>query len=407
MAFQLLVGDCPFPAATLSELHEAHGRPICYDSGPWLSVSAQARSLVSQLLQREDALRPTCEQALGLVQGVEGSGWLPHCEQEPAASSPLSLPSKAFCNSQSVDKSNLMRGAQEAPMRPPKVKILYLVRHGEAIHNIKEQQAQQKAAADCTAVGLLPASKEFKARVELARQQVLEDESLHDPPLSPAGKTQALHALSELNMLLARGLPRPGRIFVSPLERTLQTAAIVFPGHPGIHVREELRERRTGLPCDERHQAEDVAMRSTFCFMSFDQLRSHDRNALFARQSSAKEARYARQSSAPVQERQSSAPVQESSLGPLVPNLTSNRQDSPSSLSAELPEDKAELRGRTAQIAELLRDVPEDALAVVTHKGFLRELEHGPFGRPDATEFGNCEVRVYDVTLPAEGGMLA
>ncbi|CAE8588487.1 unnamed protein product [Polarella glacialis] len=109
-----------------------------------------------------EALRPTCEQALGLVQGVEGSGWLPHCEQEPAASSPLSLPSKAFCNSQSVDKSNLMRGAQEAPMRPPKVKILYLVRHGEAIHNIKEQQAQQKAAADCTAVGLLPASKEFK-----------------------------------------------------------------------------------------------------------------------------------------------------------------------------------------------------------------------------------------------------
>ena len=34
-------------------------------------------------------------------------------------------------------------------------------------------------------------------------------------------------------------------------------------------VREELRERRTGLPCDERQRADQVAMRQTFNFMSF------------------------------------------------------------------------------------------------------------------------------------------
>ena len=35
-------------------------------------------------------------------------------------------------------------------------------------------------------------------------------------------------------------------------------------------VREELRERRTGLPCDERQRADQVAMRQTFNFMSFE-----------------------------------------------------------------------------------------------------------------------------------------
>ena len=35
-------------------------------------------------------------------------------------------------------------------------------------------------------------------------------------------------------------------------------------------VREELRERRTGLPCDERQRADQVAMRHTFNFMSFE-----------------------------------------------------------------------------------------------------------------------------------------
>ena len=40
-------------------------------------------------------------------------------------------------------------------------------------------------------------------------------------------------------------------------------------GGVSLQVREELRERRTGLPCDERQRADLVAMRQTFNFMSF------------------------------------------------------------------------------------------------------------------------------------------
>ena len=32
-------------------------------------------------------------------------------------------------------------------------------------------------------------------------------------------------------------------------------------------------------------------------------------------------------------------------------------------------------------------------------KGFLRELERGPFGQADAAEFKNCEVRVYSASF--------
>mmetsp|Transcript_237 Transcript_237/g.647 ORF Transcript_237/g.647 Transcript_237/m.647 type:complete len:110 (+) Transcript_237:39-368(+) len=101
-------------------------------------------------------------------------------------------------------------------------------------------------------------------------------------------------------------------------------------------------------------------MRQTFNFMSFDELRSHDRQ---------------------------------------------NFRQCTSAEDGE--EDKNELRSRTGLMETLLREQADGCLAVVTHKGYLRELERGRLGVPDAREFDNCEVRVYQVTLPAEGGMLA
>ncbi len=41
-----------------------------------------------------------------------------------------------------------------------------------------------------------------------------------------------------LDNLVARGLPEPSAVLVSPLQRTLQTASLIFPGHDNIHVRE-------------------------------------------------------------------------------------------------------------------------------------------------------------------------
>merc|ERR1719221_217117 len=43
------------------------------------------------------------------------------------------------------------------------------------------------------------------------------------------------------------------------------------------------------------------------------------------------------------------------------------------------------------------------AVAIVTHKGFLRELERGPLGQPEASEFANGEVRMYEVTWDENG----
>lgn len=339
MAFTMLSGDMPFQASSLSELREAHAKPLATES-IFSHVTPQVKSLVLGLLDADQEKRLTVDQALELLEDdrclTDGSsGKLPLKVQR------VKSQSWSFC----------------PDLKPPEVKTLYLIRHGEAVHNIKERQAMQSAKTQAMMEGLTPSSKDFQQRVEAARRNVLLDESLLDAALSPSGKMQALDALAEIKRLTMQGYPQPTAIYVSPLQRTLQTAAILFPEHPGIHVREELRERRTGLPCDQRQRADLVAMRQTFNFMSFDELKSHDRHR----------------------------------------RVSSEAET----------EDKVELRGRTALLESLMRDQADSSLAVVTHKGYLRELEHGPLQNLDAKEFGNCEVRVYQVTLPAEGGIMA
>ena len=66
-------------------------------------------------------------------------------------------------------------------------------------------------------------------------------------------------------------------------------------------------------------------------------------------------------------------------------------------------EEKADVRARAQRLLELLAHdaslAAHDTLAIVTHKGWLREFERGPLGRPHAAEFGNCEVRVFRIAL--------
>lgn len=120
-----------------------------------------------------------------------------------------------------------------------------------------------------------------------------------------------------------------------------------------------LRERQTRLPCDERSGADALAARATFANFSFDRLKDLD-----------------------AQRRQ------QGFIGMGV-------------------EQKHILRGRTNLFVDLLSQQDDETLALVTHKGFLRELERGPLGRPDAGEFKNCEVRVFDVKLFADGTVRA
>ena len=62
-------------------------------------------------------------------------------------------------------------------------------------------------------------------------------------------------------------------------------------------------------------------------------------------------------------------------------------------------EDKIALRKRAHKCMALLAESGQEAVAAVTHKGYLRELERGLFGMEDATEFDNCEIRVYKLLV--------
>jgi len=261
---------------------------------------------------------------------------------------------------------------EQASAQTRVVKTLYLVRHGEAVHNVLEKQAQKRAATEAEKLGHPKGSEAYDTMLEMARLAVLHDANQADPGLSDAGKAQALDARVEVKEL-ATGpwqFPEPTGVLVSPLFRTLQTAAAVFPEHSNVRVHGLVRERRTGLACDELSPQREMCLHSDFTYMDFSNVLEAEARAEEEYELAAKFA------SDPRRNRSDSA----------LPEL----------------EDKQKLRRRTAQLAELLLSTKDDALCLVTHKGYLRELERGPLGRPKATEFGTCEVRIYEVCIGAD-----
>ena len=171
-------------------------------------------------------------------------------------------------------------------------KVIYFVRHAEALHNVRERQAVAAAGSD-------------RQRQEEARKAVLlQDASLLDAPLSHDGTQQAHlsgHALRSLFSTTtttpnkqqqspvvvpyqqplsdstrtastshttriaatsASPFRRPDVVLVSPLRRALMTAtALFYPNDdnddnddepPLFLAVEALREKRTGMACDER-----------------------------------------------------------------------------------------------------------------------------------------------------------
>jgi broad specificity phosphatase PhoE len=236
------------------------------------------------------------------------------------------------------------------------VKTLFLVRHGEALHNIEEQKAKKTASAKAEAQGLENGSEAWKVAVEVARKACLKAERLRDAALSDKGKAQASLSKTELEELTSSssGLPLPARVLVSPMQRTLQTAGLMFPGRSVTQVCEGLRERETCLPCDTPSPPLDMMGCELFSHMDFSD------------------------------------------------PLASRVAEGPSG------EDNSQLRRRIrCFVQEGIATVQENVLCLVTHKAFLRELERGILGYPEASEFGCGEVRVYDVALAADGTIAA
>jgi broad specificity phosphatase PhoE len=263
-----------------------------------------------------------------------------------------------------------------------KTVILYLIRHGEASHNVLEKAAKKRAKEECIAEGYAPDSPEVKQAMEEARKSVLHDVNLFDASLSDLGRQEATTASKQLQELVVanNGLILPEEVLVSPLTRTLETADLIFPDHANIRVREELRERQTGLPPDSRRSTATLRRRPTFHRFSMSRIRG-----------------------------QSMTNFELPQFAQLFLGDDSDDEDflncddsSDYSMIEETEEDKQMLRKRTKKLFELLIESEHSSLAIVTHKGYLRELERGQFEQPDAKEFNNCEVRVYRVTVGAD-----
>ncbi|CAK9060954.1 Hypothetical protein SCF082_LOCUS32012 [Durusdinium trenchii] len=212
-----------------------------------------------------------------------------------------------------------------------------------------------------------PPNEELKREaLEIARRSALTDEGLKDAPLSTKGHEQAeITAANVSKIIREEELKAPEAVFVSPLQRALQTAARMFPEHQEVHVCDLLRERCTGFPCDERSEVPSLRSRKSFRHMSFDQVIPDDDEIVNLED----------------EEVMDEPPVfRRFHTWPLI-------------------EEKFMLRQRTAGLGRLLQTTEAESVCIVTHKGFLRELERGPLGRTEASEFGNCEVRVYEVCV--------
>lgn len=244
--------------------------------------------------------------------------------------------------------------------------ILYLIRHGEAKHNVLEKAARERAKKEAEEQGL--GAEETQNRIKNAQAAVLDDPSLLDAPLTKAGEKEAENARQRMQELQVQGFPEPEEVLVSPLQRALQTANLIFPDCNDIHVREDLIERQTGRACDHRQSAELLAKRGSFQRFSMVQLRTSSLNKRMLKELEVVQLQEIAENGGDPQEYKKIA---------------------------EKVEEKPMLRKRTRRLARFLLDSDNKVIVAVTHKAFLRELERGTFGNEDATEFSNCEVRVY------------
>ena len=226
-------------------------------------------------------------------------------------------------------------------------KIIYLVRHAEAEHNILEKEAVARAIAS----GAVK-----KCQQEEARKSVLRDPSLQDSPLSSSGKLQARESCQHLQELLRKSSQEeyksshkfmpPQVVLVSPLRRSLMTATEQFYNiepRPRFVALEILREKRTGLACDERSSV--AALEQEFPHVDFSNL--------------------------------------------LV------------STSPDPGEDNELVRKRTRQfLDEVLVNVEEGYVAIVSHKGWLRELRHTLKSSVDSNQLQvDFDIKEWEETL--------
>lgn len=227
-------------------------------------------------------------------------------------------------------------------------RTLYLLRHGEATHNVLESKAQKEAELECKKLNLSP--EVTYERMEEARKSVLTDVKLRDAPLTENGRQQARDAATKLrNLITERRIEHPSEAMVSPLSRCLETCQIVLEDVDiSAYIRPELTERKTLFPPDTPRTI-DKLLRTT---SKYDRFKIEHCEQLAKEEADEEEV---------------------------------------------VRESKEMLRERASQMFDLLMECEYRHVLVVSHKGFLRELERGLFEIEDSPLFTNCECRIYHV----------
>ena len=297
--------------------------------------------------------------------------------------------------------------------RPSRTFTVYCVRHGEALHNVAEKTAKRRVLEECVARGLAANDPETKRLAEEARKQVLRDPAFFDATMTELGKEEARRARAKIKEFVASGLPAPEQVITSPLQRCLTTVEQVFPESDdpvNVRVEEDLRERLTGRPADNRMNSETLG--ELFPRFDFEKLRSRSSSNLRSLLMDSERAYSLAESE--VSDDQSVASRSASTDDGSVSSISqrgglysmgslpsaSMMMNNASCMNARVEiEDDSALRKRAFKFFQLLDDSESDSVAVVTHKGFLRGLERGCFGITESPEFKNCEVRVYKIEM--------
>ncbi|CAG8075862.1 unnamed protein product [Penicillium nalgiovense] len=130
-----------------------------------------------------------------------------------------------------------------------KLKVLFLGRHGEGVHNVAERKYGTKKWDDYWSL-----------------QDGDEDGNWVNARLTEQGRCQAQVAHAAWKQQIEAGIPSPESYYVSPLNRCLETAQITFQGLviPGTYpfkpiIKELLRETMGQHTCDRRSTASEIA----------------------------------------------------------------------------------------------------------------------------------------------------
>ncbi|KAJ5566168.1 hypothetical protein N7535_007806, partial [Penicillium sp. DV-2018c] len=133
-----------------------------------------------------------------------------------------------------------------AANKTQKLKVLFLGRHGEGVHNVAERKYGTKLWDEYWSL-----------------QDGDEESNWVDARLTSQGRHQAEIANAAWKQQIEAGIPLPERYYVSPLNRCLETARITFTGilqrpfQPVI--KELLRETMGQHTCDRRSRASEIA----------------------------------------------------------------------------------------------------------------------------------------------------